>query len=123
MRILIVDDSGAARAIMRRMLADGDWEVVEAESGDEALRRLEDDPSISLALVDWHMHGMDGPELIRLVREHPAYDGIKMMIVTSETDERCVAEALESGADEYLMKPFTKEILMQKLELMDGDDV
>lgn len=123
MRILVVDDSGAARSIIRRMLEGRGWEVLEADGGRSALAELEREPRVDLALIDWHMGEMDGPELVQLLRENPDYDNMKLMIVTSETDDRCVAVALERGADEFLMKPFTKEILLEKIEMLGGTDV
>ena len=118
MRILIVDDSRSMRLILKRMLADmGHTEVVEAEHGGQALERLQEGAA-ELALVDWNMPVMNGLEFVQAMREVRAYDRIKVMMVTSESSPRLVYEALKAGADEYAMKPITREVIEDKLQLL-----
>ena len=118
MRILIVDDSRSMRLILKRMLADiGLTEVVEAEHGMAALERL-DEGAAELALVDWNMPEMSGLELVQAVREERRYDRMKIMMVTSESSPRHVYDALKAGADEYAMKPITREVIEDKLQLL-----
>ena len=118
MRILIVDDSRSMRMILKRMLADmGHTDVVEAEHGADALdRMLEATPA--LALVDWNMPVMNGLEFVTALRTKREYDKVKVMMVTSESSPRLVYEALKAGADEYAMKPVTREVIEDKLQLL-----
>jgi len=117
-RILIVDDSRTTRLILKRMLAEiGHTEVMEAEHGEEALERLEEGPA-ELALVDWNMPVMSGIELVHAVRDERRYDRMKIMMVTSESSPRQVYEALKAGADEYAMKPITREVIEDKMQLL-----
>jgi two-component system chemotaxis response regulator CheY len=117
-RALIVDDSRAMRTILGRILRGLGFEVVEAGDGSEALLRLEEAGGADLALVDWNMPGMDGIGFVRAVRRQAAYDAMRLMMVTAENELESVARALEEGADEYVMKPFTREVIAQKLEMM-----
>ena len=119
MKALVVDDSRAARAILRKiLLASGYDEVIEAESGVQGLVRLRRSEGVpDVVLVDWNMPEMDGLEFVRRVRADDTYDGAVVMMVTSETDLSKVVEALDAGADEYLMKPFVKEGFLEKLEI------
>jgi two-component system chemotaxis response regulator CheY len=118
-KALVVDDSRAARAILRKiLLASGYDEVIEAESGVQGLVRLRRSEGVpDVVLVDWNMPEMDGLEFVRRVRADDTYDGAVVMMVTSETDMGKVVEALDAGADEYLMKPFVKEGFLEKLEI------
>ncbi|AGA27930.1 response regulator [Singulisphaera acidiphila] len=118
MRVLIVDDSRAIRSILSRILVGLGFEVYEAGHGREGLQRLAEIARTSLVLVDWTMPEMDGLEFVRAVRSRPEYDHLKLMMVTAETEMDRVADALEQGADEYLMKPFTRDMIVQKLELL-----
>jgi two-component system chemotaxis response regulator CheY len=117
MRALVIDDSKPIRLILTKILQDQGFEVQEAANGLEALDVLKTE-KIDLALVDWNMPEMDGHEFIIEVRKHSAYQNMLMMMVTTETAIERIAEALESGANEYIMKPFTKEMIAQKLSLM-----
>lgn len=118
MRALIVDDSRATRTIIRRMLSEVGFEVVEATDGLDALRRLKEIGRADVLLVDWNMPEMNGYELVCAVRRDPQYNGVPLMMVTSETELAQMAKALEAGADEYVMKPFTKEVITEKLTLL-----
>jgi two-component system chemotaxis response regulator CheY len=91
--------------------------VDEAANGWEAMDLLKKE-KVDLALVDWNMPDMNGCEFIQAVRKDNTYQDMRMMMVTKETAIDKVAEALEAGADEYIMKPFTKEILVKKLALI-----
>ena len=119
MRALVIDDSRTVRAIIGKTLRDEGLEVVEAANGLEGLERLGQPPGFELVLVDWNMPQMNGLEFIRAVRADRTYDAVRIMMVTTETEQEQVIRALEAGANEYVMKPFTKEILVAKLSLMD----
>jgi len=117
-RALIVEDSCATRTILSQILRGLGFQVVEAGDGSEGLVRLEETGGADLALVDWNMPGMNGIDFVRAVRRRAAHDSMRMMMVTTETELESIARALEEGADEYVMKPFTREVIAQKLELM-----
>ena len=118
MRILIVDDSRSMRLILKRMLAEmGYPDVAEAEDGSVALTQMEAFKP-ELALVDWNMPVMNGLEFVQAMRELRKYDKVKVMMVTSESSPRLVYEALKAGADEYAMKPITREVIEDKLQLL-----
>lgn len=118
MRALVVDDSRATRTILRQILKEIGFEVSEAGHGREALERLKEIGAPELALVDWNMPEMDGFEFVRAVRADHAYDSMRLMMVTTETEMEQVAKALEAGANEYVMKPFTKDVILEKLDLL-----
>lgn len=117
MRALIIDDSKAMRSILGRMLRGLDFEVVEAANGREALEQLQAVGKFDLALVDWNMPEMNGYEFVRAVRAKQMYDGVLLMMVTTETEMDNVVRALAAGANEYVMKPFTHEVILDKLRL------
>jgi two-component system chemotaxis response regulator CheY len=118
-RALIVDDSKAMRMILRRSLAAcGFDEFVEAEDGAQALAALRASPLPDVAFVDWNMPVMSGIELVRALRADTAFDALPVVMVTSETAHDRVELAIEAGADEYVMKPFTPDILTEKLALV-----
>ncbi len=117
-RILIIDDSRTLRRILASFLREVDCETVEAGDGLEALEQLEKSGPIQLALVDWDMPRMNGLEFVIAVRAKPEYKDLKLMMVTAQTSMDKMVEALASGADDYLMKPLTKEMLFDKLRLL-----
>jgi two-component system chemotaxis response regulator CheY len=119
MRALVVDDSRAVRIIIREILREMGAEVVEAGDGRQALEQLRQNPEVELILVDWNMPVMDGLEFIRVVRSQHCYDGVRIVMVTTETESEQVTRALNAGANEYVMKPFNKEVLVAKLGLLD----
>jgi len=94
------------------------FEAVLAADAEEALASLERDHDFDFALVDWNLPAMNGLELVLAIRELPALENIRLMMVTTETELARVQEALEAGADEYIMKPFDKEMLLEKLALL-----
>lgn len=118
MRVLVIDDSRAIRMILRKTLAGIGAEVIEAQNGAEALERLQGSPPFDLALVDWNMPEMNGYEFVKASRADTAYDSMKICMVTTETETAQVIKALEAGANEYIMKPFTSEALQEKLNIL-----
>jgi two-component system, chemotaxis family, chemotaxis protein CheY len=119
LRALVIDDSKTMRSILRRILAGIGYEVVDAENGRQGLERLRQSGPVNLVLVDWNMPEMDGLAFVQAVRADPAYKPVRLMMVTTETDLSRMATALEAGADEYVMKPFTEEVIRDKLQLLD----
>ena len=118
MRVLVIDDSRAIRMILKRSLAEFGADVAEAGHGAEAMQQLDGGQRFDLALVDWNMPEMNGYEFVKAVRANPTYAGMKICMVTTETETSQVVKALEAGADEYIMKPFTKEALQDKLNML-----
>jgi len=116
-RALIIDDSKAMRSILGRMLRGLGFEVVEAANGRDAISRLQEVGKVDLALVDWNMPEMNGLDFIRAVRADHIYDGVLLMMVTTETEMDNVVRALAAGANEYVMKPFTPEVILEKLQI------
>ncbi len=117
MRALVVDDSTAVRLYLRKVLTPFGFEVVEARNGREGLERVRE-RRMDLVLLDWNMPVMNGLELLQHIRAEPGVGSPCVMMVTSESDLQAVAQALETGADEYVMKPFTPEIIVDKLALL-----
>jgi two-component system chemotaxis response regulator CheY len=119
MRALVIDDSRAVRMIIGSILRELHMEVSEAANGREALDQLQRTPDIELVLVDWNMPEMNGLDFIRAVRARPDCAGLRILMVTTEAEGAQVTRALNAGASEYLMKPFTKDVLVAKLNLLD----
>jgi two-component system chemotaxis response regulator CheY len=118
MQALVVDDSLAMRAIMGRILRELGFEVLEAKNGQEALGHLEKGAQPRVALVDWNMPVMDGVAFLRSMRGNATWNDVPVMMVTAESESTLVLTALEAGANDYLMKPFTREALIEKLDLL-----
>jgi len=118
-RALVIDDSKAIRIILRRLLDELGFEVVEAANGREALRRLDASMGqFDLALVDWNMPEMNGLEFVREVRGQGGHEDLTMVMVTTETEAGQVVRALAAGANEYIMKPFSRDVLVDKLSML-----
>lgn len=119
MRVLLIDDSKTARLLLTRIFRElGNWDIYEAENGQQALELLAEIESIDLACIDWNMPIMNGLDFLKAAKKHPNFSETWMMMVTTETEMDNVRRAMVSGANEYVMKPFTKEVIMAKLEMM-----
>ena len=118
MNALVIDDSRAMRMILGRMLRELGMEVAEAANGRLALDLLDEGLDPALVLVDWNMPEMTGIEFVAAVRQPPYLSTARIVMVTTETEVPQIAQALASGADEYVMKPFTKESIFEKLQLL-----
>jgi len=112
---LVVDDSSVIRKVARRILEGLEFEITEAEDGQQALdfcrRELPD-----AVLLDWNMPVMDGYEFLKAMRQLPGGDRPKVVFCTTENDVVHIARALSAGANEYIMKPFDKEIVEAKFQ-------
>lgn len=118
MLAMVIDDSRAIRLILGNILKDLGFDVVNAGNGLEAMEQMKAQDKIDFALVDWNMPEMNGYEFVCAVRKENAYKDVRLMMVTTETEMSQVVKALEAGANEYVMKPFTKEMITEKLTLM-----
>lgn len=117
MHALVIDDSRAMRKVLSKILGDLGFSVVEAGNGQEALDRMQSE-AVDLALIDWNMPVMNGYEFLQAVRAQPNWADVRLMMVTTETGIEEMTKALAAGADEYVMKPFTRSDLVSKLGLM-----
>jgi two-component system chemotaxis response regulator CheY len=118
MRALVIDDSKTMRRIVSRVLVGLGYEVVEAADGQQALDAMVEGPLPDLACVDWNMPVMDGLTYVTQVRANPAWRGVTLMMVTTESEHGQIVRALAAGAHEYLIKPFTPDALKDKLDLL-----
>ena len=118
MRVLVVDDSRAIRRIIGEIMKQLEFEVSEAGNGVEALQRLEELGAPDLVLVDWNMPEMNGLDFIKAVRANPTYSDLPLMMVTTETEMERMALAFMAGVNEYIMKPFDKATILEKLQLL-----
>jgi two-component system, chemotaxis family, chemotaxis protein CheY len=112
---LVVDDSSVIRKVARRILEGLEFRIIEAEDGQQALdqcrRELPD-----AVLLDWNMPVMDGYDFLKALRRLPGGDKPKVVFCTTENDVVHIARALHAGANEYIMKPFDKEIVEAKFQ-------
>lgn len=116
MRALVIDDSRAMRALLARLLGELGFTVDEAGNGREGLEHLRAHGAPDIVLVDWNMPEMTGFEFVQAVRKIPDYDAVRLVMVTTETEMTRVVKALGAGLDAYVMKPFTKEAVVEQLE-------
>lgn len=119
MLALVIDDSRVVRMVIGNILRELGMEVVDAADGREGVNRMQENPQVELVLVDWNMPVMNGLEFIQAIRAQRTFDRVRIMMVTTETESEQVERALRAGANEYLMKPFTKDVLIAKLSMMD----
>jgi two-component system, chemotaxis family, chemotaxis protein CheY len=122
-RAIVIDDSRAMRSILSRNLEQLGFSVAQAGNGKEALATLEGQASPALALVDWNMPEMSGIDFVTAIRQQHDFDGMRIVMVTTESEKANVDRALQAGADEYVMKPFTPEVLRGKLAALGFADL
>ena len=112
---LVVDDSSVIRKIARRILEEMDFQIVEAEDGAKALEACQRELPDAV-LLDWNMPVMDGYEFLGALRRMPGGDQPKVVFCTTENGIDHIARALDAGANEYIMKPFDKDIVAAKFQ-------
>jgi two-component system chemotaxis response regulator CheY len=110
---LVVDDSSVIRKVARRILEDLDFDIVEAQDGRQALELCRTQMPDAI-LLDWNMPVMDGMEFLAALRKEPGGADPKVVFCTTENDVGHIARAMRAGADEYIMKPFDREIMAAK---------
>ena len=118
MKALVVDDSRAMRTIIGQILKGIGFEILEAGNGREGLERLGAGQLPKLAMVDWNMPEMNGLEFVEAVRRDDRFAALRLMMVTTETEMAQVIRALDAGAQEYVMKPFTRDVIDEKLRML-----
>jgi two-component system chemotaxis response regulator CheY len=114
-RCLVIDDSSVIRKVARRILEGFGFAIVEAADGRQALDACVKEMPEAI-LLDWNMPVMDGYEFLRALRAMPHGDKPKVVFCTTENDLAHIARAMHAGADEYIMKPFDKEIVEAKFQ-------
>ena len=112
---LVVDDSSVIRKVARRILEGLDFQIAEAENGEEAIETCKNQLPDAI-LLDWNMPKMDGYDFLRVLRRLPGGDKPKVVFCTTENDVAHIARALHAGANEYIMKPFDKDIVEAKFQ-------
>lgn len=120
MRALTVDDSKLVRRLVARTLGDLGFEVDEAADGQEALWNLFKKGAADLVILDWNMPVVDGLEFLKRMRKRDDFAEIKVIMLTARNEQQSVVEAVQSGADEYVMKPFSREALEEKVRMVMG---
>ena len=115
-KVLLVDDSRAVRMVGRNYATVFGMEAFEAENGEEALKVVREHPDLDVILLDWNMPVMDGLTFLKTLREEPLDKQPVVVMCTTEADMSRIVEAMQAGADEYIMKPFTEEIVRDKFE-------
>lgn len=114
-KCLVVDDSSVIRKVARRVLEELDFEIMEAEDGQKALDQCAKEMPEAI-LLDWNMPVMDGLEFLVQLRASNNGNVPKVIFCTTENDISHIAQAVQAGADEYIMKPFDREILENKFQ-------
>lgn len=115
-KVLVVDDFPTMRRIVKNLLKQLGYENIdEAEDGVAALAKLKNG-GYGLVVSDWNMPNMEGIDLLRAVRAEPVVKDIPFLMVTAEAEKEKVIEAIKAGVDNYVVKPFTAEVLKEKLE-------
>jgi two-component system chemotaxis response regulator CheY len=116
MRALVVDDSAAMRRMHQKALEALGFAVQVAKDGREAIELLERMDDCDLVLTDWHMPELDGLGLVRAIRGHQRYAKLRVLMITSDTAMKSVQLALDAGADDFLMKPFSQDALLERIK-------
>ncbi|HIJ60706.1 MAG TPA: chemotaxis protein CheY [Nitrospirae bacterium] len=116
LRVLVVDDFPTMRRIVKNLLKQlGFDNIDEAEDGLMAFQKLKTG-GYGLVVSDWNMPNMEGIDLIRKIRQDPVLKDTPFLMVTAEAEKEKVIEAIKAGVDNYIVKPFTAEVLKEKLE-------
>jgi two-component system chemotaxis response regulator CheY len=115
---LIVDDCEFTKKYLTRCLTELGFHVDSATSGEDAIQKIQNSCAPDVILIDWVMPGMPGPELVSWLRSQQGFQSTPILMVTAQKELSNISEALSKGADEYVMKPFSKESIAEKLKLL-----
>lgn len=122
MKLLVVDDSSTMRRIIKNTLARLNYkDVVEGEHGLEAWEYLDSNADIDMLITDWNMPEMNGLELVKKVRADERFVDMPIIMVTTEGGKTEVITALKAGVNNYIVKPFTPQVLKEKLSAVIGE--
>ncbi len=115
-KILVVDDMSSMRRIIKNTLKQlGYPNTDEAEDGDKALQKVRSEP-FDLVVSDWNMPNMNGLDLLKAIRQDPKLSGMPVLMVTTEAEMDHILEAIRSGVNSYILKPFTPETMKEKID-------
>ena len=121
MKILVVDDSSTMRRIIKNTLARlGYKDILEGADGVEGWAALDANPDVEMLITDWNMPEMNGLELVKKVRADSRFTELPIIMVTTEGGKSEVIVALKAGVNNYIVKPFTPQILKEKLAAVFG---
>lgn len=124
MKALVIDDSRVMRKIVSGILKEVGFETFEAADGREAMDAMEEhEGDIQLCCIDWNMPVMTGFEFVVEVRKRREWRDTTLMMVTTEGEQDQIVRALAAGAHEYVIKPFTPEVIVDKLQFLGLADV
>lgn len=110
-KILLVDDSVAARMVMVKCLTSENYEIIQAENGDDALKKIAENPNINLVITDINMPWKDGIELLEELRKNEATKNLPVILASTESDSETIAKAKSLGVLGFLVKPINAETL------------
>ncbi len=121
LRFLVVDDSQTMRKIVMNSLKRiGYDDYVEAENGLEALKILKSDSTINFVITDWNMPVLTGIDLLRAIRENEDFGSIPVLMVTTRMFKEDVMQAIQAKVNNYIVKPFTPQVLKEKIDLISS---
>ena len=121
MKILVVDDSSTMRRIIVNTLSKlGYKDVLEASNGLEALTVLKENPDVSLILTDWNMPEMDGLTFVQTLKKSKTFSKVPIIMITTMGAKEDIVKALKAGVNNYIVKPFTPQILKEKIQQVMG---
>jgi len=116
MKVLVVDDFATMRKIIKNLLKQAGYQnIVEAEDGGAALRLLQSQ-KVDFIISDWNMPNMNGLEFLTAVRADSELSSLPFLMVTAEALQENVVQAVKAGVSNYIVKPFTAEVLNEKIE-------
>lgn len=123
MKLLVVDDSSTMRRIIKNTLARlGHKDVLEGEDGVDGWNALNANPDVDMLITDWNMPEMNGLELVKKVRADARFADLPIIMVTTEGGKAEVITALKAGVNNYIVKPFTPQVLKEKLGVVLGTE-
>jgi two-component system chemotaxis response regulator CheY len=121
MKVLVVDDSSTMRRIIVNTLARlGYKDIAQGADGIEAWDAMQANPDVGIVITDWNMPNMNGLELVKKIRAEDKYTDIPIIMVTTEGGKSEVITALKAGVNNYIVKPFTPQVLKEKLQAVLG---
>lgn len=116
MKVLTVDDAMTVRYMVRSILEENGHDVHEAENGLSAMEIIKKESDFDLILLDWEMPEMDGLTFLTELKQNDIAPATKVIMLTSLNKMANILKAMDAGADEYIMKPFTPEIVLEKIQ-------
>ena len=123
MKLLVVDDSSTMRRIIKNTLARlNHKDILEGEDGVQGWAVLDENPDVEMLITDWNMPEMNGLELVKKVRGSGMFNDLPIIMVTTEGGKTEVITALKAGVNNYIVKPFTPQVLKEKLSAVMGTD-